>query len=525
MVLESGAGRAPRTAVKATQRREEAAARRREALAAQQTESRERRLADVRRAAMETLLAEEGQDEGEVEVEDDEDDEDADMAPSSNKISGKKMRRLRMLHKTLFFARQLQIPDWLLDMPPDLVSSWLVQVRPEGDRFLLLSDGGSVQVRRKNGHLLERYRDARFPHGLTILDVIAVEPPQVTVSAPAPAGVGGTASGSGAPGHAQEEVVEVAMAVEDGEVAEAPGDVEMSGAGGRGRGGRGRGKGGGRGYAGGGDVDMGGKGGGRGYAGGRGGGGRGGANPRARPVGDRKYAVCDVLVWGDTDLATADAECRMFWLESRFAELSETPASRRARPLMLTPTFPVTPETLSKCYHTDLGFIKDNFLFLHREGHYQTSQAVTPLALMWRDRQISRWVIDTPDATAAKVPERQAVVLELRNGARLRTADRVVIGQLDEQQLAQVTELTKGPRPAGKTLVRCEASAVDVAARQVTIAQVTGVAGARSRVWPDSWGRIAFQHLQRQGQTQHISFQALMRAAIGDAAPVAGEEK
>lgn len=77
----------------ATQRREEAAARRREALAAQQTESRERRLADVRRAAMETLLAEEGQDEGEVEVEDDEDDEDADMAPSSNKISGKKMRR------------------------------------------------------------------------------------------------------------------------------------------------------------------------------------------------------------------------------------------------------------------------------------------------------------------------------------------------------------------------------------------------------------------------------------------------
>merc|ERR1712032_273553 len=71
-----------------------------------------------------------------------------------------------------------------------------------------------------------------------------------------------------------------------------------------GRGGRGRDGGRGRGFS-----SKGGKGSGKGR--------------RGRPVGDRSYAVCDVLVWGDTDLVAAEADCRMFWLESRFAEMSE----------------------------------------------------------------------------------------------------------------------------------------------------------------------------------------------------------
>ncbi|CAK0813395.1 unnamed protein product [Prorocentrum cordatum] len=126
-------------------------------------------------------------------------------------------------------------------------------------------------------------------------------------------------------------------------------------------------------------MGGGGRGGSRGQAAGRGG-------RRRRPVGDRKYAVMDVLVWGDQDLAGAEAECRMFWLASRFSELREQ-VPRRARPLMLVPATPASPEALQHAYHSDAGYPKDSLLFLHRAGHYSVSEAVTPLVLLWRDRQ------------------------------------------------------------------------------------------------------------------------------------------
>merc|ERR1719472_252617 len=65
----------------------------------------------------------------------------------------------------------------MIDVPEDLSRSWMMMVRPEGDRCLLFSDGGRVQVRRKNGYVHERYLDVRLPKGLTILDVVCVEGP------------------------------------------------------------------------------------------------------------------------------------------------------------------------------------------------------------------------------------------------------------------------------------------------------------------------------------------------------------
>eukprot|EP00932_Pfiesteria_piscicida_P017446 SRR837773.4325.p1 GENE.SRR837773.4325~~SRR837773.4325.p1 ORF type:complete len:312 (-),score=68.38 SRR837773.4325:78-971(-) len=291
---------------------------------------------------------------------------------------------------------------------------------------------------------------------------------------------------------------------------------------GRGRGfkgGRGRG---GRGFAAG-----------RGTIGGRGRGGRGYAsggapvNARRRPLGDRKYAVCDVLAWGDQDMVCSDAECRMFWLESRFAEMPEQP-SRRARALQLVPAVSVTPELLSEAYHLDKGYSKDSLLFVHKEGHYHVSEAVTPLALLWRDRHISRFVVDTPDKAGEKLPERQAVVLELRGGGWLRTAERAVVAQLSEQDLKALEGQGQGgaaKRGAG-ALLRVEADGVDLAQRRISVAKVSGFVPARSRVWADTWGRIVFQHLHRTGQTQCITFQALMQAALGSGhAAASGEVK
>ena len=316
---------------------------------------------------MEALLGQSQNDlEEEVEVEDDDAPDEADMEMNGTG-GGKRMQRLRRLHRTLFFARQLQVPDWMLVPPSDMAESWLVLAKPEGERCLLLSDGGRVEVRKKNGYVLERYTDSRLPRGLTILDVVSIEGPAKPSAPVAP----------------MEEIAAPEDADED-----ALSDDNMSTH--------------------------------TGYQGGKKGGGKG---RRRRPLGNRKYAVCDVLFWADVDLAGTEAECRLFWLESRFEEMRDK-VPRRARPLQLVRALPATAESIKELYYNDLGFAKDSLLFLHREGRYQMSEPVTPVARMWRDRHLSRFVVDTPDEKGQDLPSQQSVVLEVRGGGRLRTADR-----------------------------------------------------------------------------------------------------
>eukprot|EP00930_Biecheleria_cincta_P001815 TRINITY_DN102905_c0_g1_i1.p1 TRINITY_DN102905_c0_g1~~TRINITY_DN102905_c0_g1_i1.p1 ORF type:complete len:522 (+),score=84.22 TRINITY_DN102905_c0_g1_i1:194-1567(+) len=455
----------------------------------QQSESRAARLADVRRIAMEALIGSDTQNDvaEEVEVEDDEDDEAGNMSMDvDNHNKGKKLQRLRRLHRTLFFARQLQVPDWMLAPPDDLAASWMVLARPEGDRYLLLSDGGRVEVRRKNGYVQERYTDSRMPRGLTILDVVCIErvseptQPSVAVVDDIDAGSAATAPQVGEEGEEDEECDDGAEGHRE--------DIDMDSNAGGGYGkasgkarkskGKGRGKG-----------------------------------RRSRPSGDRTYAVCDVLVWGDIDMAGAEAECRLFFLQSRMEEMRET-HPRRARPLKLVRALPATPESLQELYTADVGYPKDSLLFLHREGHYQLDQPITPLALMWRDRHLSRFVVDTPDAKGESLPERQAVVLEVRGGGRLRTADRMIVAQCPEEAVAAAQGLT-GKGNKAKGLLRCDVQSVDVANRcLVGVVPKTHIP-ARSRVWADSWGRIVFQHLHREGKASVLSFDALIRAASG----------
>jgi len=470
---------------KATLKRDEEAARRRSALSQQQSEARSGRIADVRRIAMEALLGGDQQNdvEEEVEVEEECEEEeegggDAEMGDDRRRRN-RRMTRLRRLHRTLFFARQLQVPDWMLAVPEDLAASWLMLVRPEGDRCLFLSDGGRVEVRRKNGYVLERFTDSRMPRGLTILDVVCIEgAPAAEPTAQADTSGSIVVDVDAAPPEEPEPQGECRLA------SAAAADVDMGGGG------------------------AGGRRAGRGAERGRGG----------RPKGDRTYAVCDVLIWGDSELASAEAECRMFWLSSRFSEISEK-HPRRARPLQLIPAVPASPEEISKAYSSDVGYAKDSLMFIHRQGHYCVAEPVTPLALMWRDRQLSRFVVDTPDGRGEVLPERQALVLELRGGGRLRTGDHHIVAQLSEEDLARVQELTQGKGTKAKSLLRCEVRGVDIAAQKLEGVQPVAHVAARSRVWADSWGRIAFQHLHREGKAAQIAFDVLMRVASGGQAP------
>eukprot|EP00929_Paragymnodinium_shiwhaense_P080334 TRINITY_DN41882_c0_g1_i1.p2 TRINITY_DN41882_c0_g1~~TRINITY_DN41882_c0_g1_i1.p2 ORF type:complete len:495 (-),score=146.60 TRINITY_DN41882_c0_g1_i1:153-1637(-) len=472
--------------------RESEAARRREALAAQQSEARAARLADIRRIATDALVADEKNDlevqceVAEVDDEAQDGEADADMGEGrSKKRESKKTVRMRKLHRTLFFARQFQQPDWMVEVPSDLCASWLVSVRPEGDRCLLCSQNGKVQIRRKNGYILERYYDARFPPGLTILDCVVMEStPSASSQAPAPM--------ADAAETQEAEPDDAEMDAEEDVGAAAEADCAMNGAGqGRGYGkGKGRGKGAGKG-----------KGKGKGVI--------------------RKYAICDVLVWGDNDLVCAEAECRMYWLESRFAEMEEH-VPKRARKLELVKSVPAALDAVHEAYTADVGYVKDALMFVHRDSHYCMSEAVTPLVLTWRDRQISRYVVDTPDPTGQTWPEKQAVVLELRNGGYLRTADRALVAQVSKEQQEEMVKLAGGGVENAKLghhkLFRFEVDRVDVENRQLHGLKPVAFVPSRSRIWPDAWNRIAFQALYRQGRPQAISWEALKQAAAGFAA-------
>lgn len=73
---------------------------------------------------------------------------------------------------------------------------------------------------------------------------------------------------------------------------------------------------------------------------------------------------------------------------------------RPLAPLLVqfVPATPATDSSFKSAYEGDVGYLKDSFIFLHKEGHYHISSPTTPLALFWRDRHISRFVVDTPDA-------------------------------------------------------------------------------------------------------------------------------
>eukprot|EP00927_Polykrikos_kofoidii_P051079 TRINITY_DN44896_c0_g1_i1.p1 TRINITY_DN44896_c0_g1~~TRINITY_DN44896_c0_g1_i1.p1 ORF type:complete len:489 (+),score=81.69 TRINITY_DN44896_c0_g1_i1:153-1619(+) len=458
---------------------ESEAQRRRAALAAQQLEARANRIDNVRRIALDALISSDsgGGADALVDVASESEEEeqgggatgthgsaDCRMADADDSADAK-CQRLRRLHRTCFFARQMQMPDWMTEVPTDLATSWLLLLKPEGDRCLLLSDGGKVQILRKNGQLHEKYHDSRLPRGLTILEVVCVEGPQAAAS-------GGQVEAKNLPTEGSLGAAVVPLAQEENMADAALSAMDQKRRSGhRGRGGRDRLK------------------------------------------GDIKYAVCDVLIWDDTDLASAEAECRMFWLESRFADIPER-CSHRARPLQLVRAVPASQQALQEAYH-DNSCVKDSLLFLHRQSQYVISEPVTPLALMWRDKHISRWVIDTQDKTGETMPDKQAVVLELRKGGYLRTADRVVVAQLVGTELAIAEKLRPSSQGNQRMLLRCEVEDVVLSEHLLLGVRVVAHVGARSRIWADSWNRVAFQYFHRKGDVAAISFEALFRAAGG----------
>jgi snurportin-1 len=84
----------------------------------------------------------------EEEAEEEEDDlEDMDTAGGEGK-----QRRLRKTYKN-----QLMLSEWLVEVPVDLETNWLLLLCPEGRRNFVIAASGTTKVFSKSGKQVKRY--------------------------------------------------------------------------------------------------------------------------------------------------------------------------------------------------------------------------------------------------------------------------------------------------------------------------------------------------------------------------------
>ncbi|XP_051149597.1 uncharacterized protein LOC127264189 [Andrographis paniculata] len=96
---------------------------------------------------------------------------------------------LRGPEARLWFAKQLMLPEWMIDVPEGLGVDWYVCARPAGKRCFVVSSNGITVSRLRNGSMLHRFPSA-LPNGsrsnnstrsgqsYCILDCIFYEPDQ-----------------------------------------------------------------------------------------------------------------------------------------------------------------------------------------------------------------------------------------------------------------------------------------------------------------------------------------------------------
>ncbi|CAL1405746.1 unnamed protein product [Linum trigynum] len=63
-----------------------------------------------------------------------------------------------------WFARQLMLPEWMIDIPDNLSQDWYVFARPAGKRCFVVASNGTTVSRQRNGSILHCFPSA-LPNG------------------------------------------------------------------------------------------------------------------------------------------------------------------------------------------------------------------------------------------------------------------------------------------------------------------------------------------------------------------------
>ncbi|KDP30919.1 hypothetical protein JCGZ_11295 [Jatropha curcas] len=78
--------------------------------------------------------------------------------------------KLKGVEARKWFARQLMLPEWMIDVPDCLTQDWYVFARPAGKRCFVVSSNGTTVSRQRNGCILHRFPSA-LPNGAKRRDV------------------------------------------------------------------------------------------------------------------------------------------------------------------------------------------------------------------------------------------------------------------------------------------------------------------------------------------------------------------
>ncbi|KAJ4798299.1 Snurportin-1 [Rhynchospora pubera] len=98
------------------------------------------------------------------------------MSEASGQLAGRsdfdpvRAARLRGPEVRKWFARQLMLPEWMVDVPPSLDRDWYVFPRPSGKRCFVVSSNGTTISRLRNGSILHRF-PSNLPNGARAKDV------------------------------------------------------------------------------------------------------------------------------------------------------------------------------------------------------------------------------------------------------------------------------------------------------------------------------------------------------------------
>ncbi|CAI0543687.1 unnamed protein product, partial [Linum tenue] len=63
-----------------------------------------------------------------------------------------------------WFARQLMLPEWMIDIPDNLSQDWYVFARPARKRCFVVASNGTTVSRQRNGSTLHCFPSA-LPNG------------------------------------------------------------------------------------------------------------------------------------------------------------------------------------------------------------------------------------------------------------------------------------------------------------------------------------------------------------------------
>ncbi|EEF51792.1 snurportin-1 [Ricinus communis] len=97
-------------------------------------------------------------------------DQEEDGGGPSIELDVRQAYKVKGAEARKWFAKQLMLPEWMIDVPDSLAQDWYVFARPAGKRCFVVSCNGTTVSRQRNGSILHRFPSA-LPNGAKTRDL------------------------------------------------------------------------------------------------------------------------------------------------------------------------------------------------------------------------------------------------------------------------------------------------------------------------------------------------------------------